>query len=181
MHEANAAQQRQATLAALLADTEQLDVVRADQDLLPAAVEEGLRWMSPIGTQTRQAVGDVELGGAVIPDGAGVGALVSAANRDESKFADPDRFDIFRPRQVNLAFGGGRHFCAGHAFSRAQIRIALDVLLQHFPRLAADPARPSSVRLAQRPVERGDLWRLDHRHRQSSPIVHGRRVRAGAG
>jgi len=134
------------TLAALLADPAQLDAVRADPDLLPAAVEEGLRWMSPIGTQTRQAVGDVELGGAVIPDGAGVGALVSAANRDESKFAEPDRFDIFRPRQVNLAFGGGRHFCAGHAFSRAQIRIALDVLLQHFPLLAGDADRPPEFR-----------------------------------
>jgi cytochrome P450 len=134
------------TLAALLADTGQLDAVRADQDLLPAAVEEALRWMSPIGTQTRQAVADVELGGAVIPAGAPVGALVSSANRDESRFADPDRFDIFRPRQANLAFGGGRHFCAGHAFSRAQIRIAIDVLLHRFPVIALDPARPPQFR-----------------------------------
>ncbi|HUC27196.1 MAG TPA: cytochrome P450 [Streptosporangiaceae bacterium] len=134
------------TLAALLADRSQLDAVRDDPDLLPAAVEEGLRWMSPIGTQTRQSVGDVELGGAVIPDGAPVGALVSAANRDESRFTDPDRFDIFRPRQVNLAFGGGRHFCAGHAFSRAQIRIAIDVLLRRYPRISLDPARPPEFR-----------------------------------
>jgi cytochrome P450 len=134
------------TLAALLADPVQLGAVREDPELLLAAVEEGLRWMSPIGTQTRQAVGDIELGGAVIPDGAGVGALVSAANRDESKFADPDRFDIFRRRQTNLAFGGGRHFCAGHAFSRAQIRIAIDVLLQRYPELSLDPARPPEFR-----------------------------------
>jgi cytochrome P450 len=134
------------TLAALLAAADQLDAVRANPDLLPAAVEEGLRWMSPIGTQTRQAVMDVQLGGVVIPAGAAVGALVSAANRDERRFADPDRFDIFRPRQSNLAFGGGRHFCAGHAFSRAQIRIAIDVLLQRFPRIALDPARPPEFR-----------------------------------
>jgi cytochrome P450 len=134
------------TLAALLTDRPQLEAVRDAPELLPAAVDEGLRWMSPIGTQTRQAVGDVEIGGAVIPDGAPVGALVSAANRDETRFADPDRFDIFRPRQVSLAFGGGRHFCAGHAFSRAQIRIALDVLLAHYPQITLDPARPPEFR-----------------------------------
>lgn len=80
------------------------------------------------------------------PAGAPVGALVSSACRDERRFADPDRFDIFRPRQANLAFGAGRHFCAGHAFSRAQIRIAIDVLLQRFPGLALDPARPPVFR-----------------------------------
>jgi cytochrome P450 len=133
-------------MAALLADSEQLAAVRDDPDLLPAAVEEGLRWMSPIGTQTRQAVADVELGGALIPAGAPVGALVSAANRDESRFAHPDRFDIFRPRHTNLAFGGGRHFCVGHAFSRAQIRIALEVLLRRFPQIALDVTRPPEFR-----------------------------------
>jgi len=134
------------TLAALLASRPQLNAVRDDPELLPSAVDEGLRWMSPIGTQTRQAVGDVAIGGAVIPDGAPVGALVSAANRDETRFADPDRFDIFRPRQVSLAFGGGRHFCAGHAFSRAQIRIALEVLLARYPNIAPDPDRPPEFR-----------------------------------
>ena len=109
--------------------------------LLPAVVEEGLRWVAPIGTQTRQAVTGTELGGITIPGGAPVGSLVSSANRDETKFADPDRFDIFRPRSVNLAFGAGRHFCAGHAFSRAQIRIALEELLARFPdlTLTAEP------------------------------------------
>ena len=135
------------TLVGLLSHPAQLAAVRDDPDrLLPAAVEEGLRWVAPIGTQTRQAVTDVDLGGATIPAGAPVGALVSSACRDESRFADPDRFDIFRPRQVNLAFGAGRHFCAGHAFSRAQIRIAIDVLLRRFPALALDPARPPVFR-----------------------------------
>jgi cytochrome P450 len=124
------------TLAGLLRNPDQLDAVRQDPErLLPAAVEEGLRWVSPIGTQTRQATADVELGGAVIPAGAPVGALVSAANRDQARFADPDSFDIFRPRLGNVAFGSGKHFCAGHAFSRAQIRIALDELLDRFPEI----------------------------------------------
>lgn len=130
------------TLAGLLANPAQLAAVKTDPDgLLPAAVEEGLRWVSPIGTQTRQAVADTELAGVTIPAGAAIGALVSAANRDETRFADPDRFDIFRPRQSNLAFGSGKHFCAGHAFSRAQIRIALEELLARFPdlTLTAEP------------------------------------------
>ena len=135
------------TLVGLLSHPDQLAAVRDDPDrLLAPAVEEGLRWVAPIGTQTRQAVADVDLGGATIPAGAAVGALVSSACRDETRFADPDRFDIFRPRQANLAFGAGRHFCAGHAFSRAQIRIAIDVLVRRFPALALDPARPPVFR-----------------------------------
>jgi cytochrome P450 len=135
------------TLVGLLSHPGQLSAVRDDPaGLLPAAVEEGLRWVSPIGTQTRQVAADTELGGVTLPRGAPVGSLVSSANRDETKFADPDRFDIFRPRAANLAFGAGRHFCAGHAFSRAQVRIAIEVLIRRFPALALDPARPPEFR-----------------------------------
>jgi cytochrome P450 len=151
------------TLAGLLGAPAQLDAVRADPaGLLPAAVEEGLRWVAPIGTQTRQAVADTVLRGVTIPAGAPVGALVSAASRDESRFADPDRFDIFRPRQSHLAFGAGRHFCAGHAFSRAQIAIAIEVLLSRFPALALDPERP--------PVFRGWEFRAP---RNLDVLLHG--------
>ena len=135
------------TLVGLLSHPGQLSAVRDDPaGLLPAAVEEGLRWVSPIGTQTRQVVTDTDLGGVTLPRGAPVGSLVSSANRDETKFTDPDRFDIFRPRSANLAFGAGRHFCAGHAFSRAQVRIAIEVLIRRFPTLALDPARPPEFR-----------------------------------
>jgi len=134
------------TLAGLLSDPDQLAAARADPELLPAVVEEGLRWVSPIGTQTRQVAADTELAGVRLRRGAAVGSLVSSANRDETKFADPGRFDIFRPHQVNIAFGTGRHFCAGHAFSRALIRIAIEELLQRFPRLALHPERPPEFR-----------------------------------
>jgi cytochrome P450 len=144
------------TLVGLLSSPDQLAAVRDDPaGLLPAAVEEGLRWVSPIGTQTRQVTADTELGGVTLPAGAPVGSLVSSANRDETKFAHPDRFDIFRPRSANLAFGAGRHFCAGHAFSRAQVRIAIEVLLRRYPALALDPARP--------PVFRGWEFRAPRR------------------
>ena len=134
------------TLAGLLSDPGQMAAARADPGLLPAVVEEGLRWVSPIGTQTRQVAADTELAGVWLRRGAAVGSLVSSANRDETKFADPSRFDIFRPRRVNIAFGTGRHFCAGHAFSRALIRIAIEELLQRFPRLALDADRPPEFR-----------------------------------
>jgi cytochrome P450 len=125
-------------LYGLLADPEQLALLRAEPQRWDDAVQEGLRWVAPIGTQTRQAVTDIELGGTVIPAGAPVGAVVASACRDESEFDDPDRFDIRRPRKPNAAFGYGPHFCAGHAFARDQERIALRTLVDAMPELALD-------------------------------------------
>jgi aromatic O-demethylase, cytochrome P450 subunit len=126
-------------LAGLLADpAEQLAAVTADASLIPAAVEEGLRWVAPIGTQFRTAAAECELGGSVIPAGAPVCAVLASANRDEHLYTEPDRFDLRRGVQQQAAFGFGRHFCSGHSFSRHQIRIALEVLLEHFPALRQD-------------------------------------------
>ncbi|MGY1813376.1 cytochrome P450 [Blastococcus sp. SYSU D00820] len=124
------------TTAALLSDPEALARVRADLDaLVPVAVEEGLRWVSPIGTQTRQVRREVELGGTTLPVGARVGSVVASANRDETVFADPDRFSLDRPKGNHAAFGFGLHSCVGHAFSRGQITIALRRLLETHPGL----------------------------------------------
>jgi hypothetical protein len=76
------------TLAGLLSEPSQLAAAQADPGLLPAVVEEGLRWVSPIGTQTRQVAADTELAGVRLRPGAAVGSLVSSANRDETKFTD---------------------------------------------------------------------------------------------
>lgn len=127
-------------LAGLLADPAQLDLLRREPDRWDDAVHEGLRWVAPIGTQTRQATEDLIVGGTTIPAGAPVGAVVASACRDEALFADPDRFDISRQRRPNAAFGYGPHFCAGHAFARAQERIALTTLVDALPELALDPA-----------------------------------------
>jgi cytochrome P450 len=127
------------TTYALLADPHALARVRDDLDaLVPVAVEEGLRWMSPIGTQTRQVRQEVELGGTTLPVGARVGSVVASANRDETVFPDPDRYSLDRPRTSHAAFGFGLHACVGHAFSRAQIAIALRRLLETFPDLRLD-------------------------------------------
>ena len=126
------------TLAALLADPAQLAWVREDPSRWDDAVHEGLRWVAPIGTQTRQTTQDVELAGTVIPAGAAVAGVVASACRDESVFAEPDVFDVRRARVPNAAFGYGPHFCAGHAFARGQERIALSMLVDAMPDLRLD-------------------------------------------
>ena len=110
------------------------------------AVEEGLRWLSPIGTQTRRCVAEVSLGGTALPAGANLGLLVSSANRDEDVWGPTaDRFDMFRPRRTHAAFGFGPHFCSGHHFSRVQMRIALRRLFERLPDLRLDAERPPLV------------------------------------
>ena len=129
-------------LAGLFTDPDQLAAAVADPGLLPAAVEEGLRWIAPIGTQFRTSTADVELAGATIPAGAPVCAVLASANRDEEVYAEPDRFDLHRAIPQQAAFGFGKHFCSGHAFSRHQIRIALEVLFQRFPAIRQDGPIP---------------------------------------
>ena len=131
------------TLAGLLGSGQLAQVV-ADPSLVPAAVEEGTRWVTPIGTQFRTAARDVDLGGATIPAGAGVSAVLASANRDATVFAEPDRFDLHRhvPAGGQAAYGYGKHFCSGHAFARHQMRIALEELLFAWPGLRAASDEP---------------------------------------
>lgn len=125
-------------LAGLLTHPEQLEWVREDPARWASAVHEGLRWVAPIGTQTRQATQDVELGGTTIPRGAMVASVIASACRDEAAVDRPDEFDVRRPRAMHPSFGYGRHACAGHAFARAQERIALEALLDAAPELHLD-------------------------------------------
>lgn len=130
-------------LFALLDHPDQLAEVRADLDgLLAAAIEEGMRWISPIGTQGRRTTRALELGGVELPADAPVAAVIASANRDERRFEHAERFDIRRGRQRNATFGFGPHFCSGHAFARSLERIALRMLLERLPRLRLDPDRP---------------------------------------
>jgi cytochrome P450 len=119
------------------------ELVAADPGAhVAAAVEEGLRWVSPIGTQTRRTQAALELGGVTLPAGENLGVLVSSANRDESIWGPTaDVFDLARPRRNHAAFGFGPHFCSGHHFSRLQMRIAIQRLLERLPGLRLDPER----------------------------------------
>jgi len=131
------------TVWALGSNPDQLDRVREDPSLVRAAVEETLRWAGPVGTSTRQTMQATELAGVELERGALIGAVLSSANRDPSRFTDPDRFDIGRKEGAHLAFAIGTHFCLGAWFGRHLARVSLDVLLDRLPNLRLDPGRPA--------------------------------------
>jgi cytochrome P450 len=114
---------------ALLAHPQELARVRANPGLVPALVEETLRYDSPVQGLFRQTTEDVELAGTSLPKGALLMLLFASANRDERQFPDPERFDVTRNPRGHLAFGFGIHFCLGAALARLEARIALESLL----------------------------------------------------
>ena len=132
----------------LLEHPEQLARLRAAPGLLPQAIEEVLRYRSPLQWMMRTPRRDVELHGTVIPAGALVLPMIGSANRDPRRFPDPDRFDITRDPNPHLAFGHGAHFCLGAPLSRLEARIALGDLLfrfRHFEFASAQPWEPSQA------------------------------------
>ncbi|MEX1264778.1 MAG: cytochrome P450 [Actinomycetota bacterium] len=133
------------TLWALLSNPPQLEEVRADRSLVKAAVEETLRWAGPVGTATRQTTEAVELGGVELETGALIAAVLSSANRDPRRWADPDRFDIHRKEGAHLAFSAGTHFCLGAWFGRHLARVTLDLALDRLPALDLDTERPVTL------------------------------------
>jgi cytochrome P450 len=126
-------------LHALMAHAEQLARLRAAPSLITKAVEECLRYDTPVQARTRVATKDMELGGKKIPAGQTLFLLLGAANRDPRAFPDPDRFDVGRDNNHHLAFGHGIHYCLGHALARLEGKIALGALIARMPRLAPDP------------------------------------------
>ncbi|MFP2924923.1 cytochrome P450 [Pyxidicoccus sp. 3LG] len=120
----------------LLNSPEQLKAVREDSSLLPNAIEEILRKEPPIRGFFRQVKEDTTLGGASLPKGVRLFLLYESGNHDETKFTDPERFDIRRDDAKNhLAFGKGIHFCVGAALAKLEGRIAFEQLLQRLPNL----------------------------------------------
>jgi cytochrome P450 len=111
--------------------------LKADPSLIPAAVEEGLRYDPPIRiNRPRWADRDVELSGTVIPAGEPASVWICAANRDETVFEDPDSFRLDRPNNKHLTFSTGPHFCLGARLARLELKIALEGLLDRLPNLA---------------------------------------------
>ena len=117
----------------LLSDRRRWDALLADRSLLPGAVEEMLRWVSPIKNMARTATHDVELRGRRIRAGQKVLLLYPSANRDEEHFPDPFTFDIRRAPNEHLAFGFGTHFCLGNALARLELRVMFEQLLERLP------------------------------------------------
>ena len=116
-------------LIALLQHPDQLAAVRADPSLLPGAVDEMLRWWTPVMVFRRTAARDAELPGIRIRAGDKVVVSFTSANRDEAVFPDPDRFDVRRSPNPHLTFGHGPHFCLGAQLARAQMQALFGELL----------------------------------------------------
>jgi cytochrome P450 family 142 subfamily A polypeptide 1 len=134
-------------LLALLANPDQQAWLAADLDRLPVAVEELLRWVSPIKNMARTVTGDVELRGQQLHDGDQVILLYPSANRDEEVFDRPEVLDLSREPNPHLAFGFGPHFCLGASLARLELRLMFRELLTRLPDidLAGDtPYRPSN-------------------------------------
>ncbi len=126
-------------LFALFANPDQLDAVRADRSLLPQAIEEAVRWEPPLLTITRVATRDTELGGVPIPAGSSVMPVLGAANRQDDRYPDPDRFDVFRSARAHIGFGHGVHVCLGMHLARLEMRVALNLLFDRLRNLRLDP------------------------------------------
>lgn len=121
---------------ALLQHPEQMETLRGDPSLAKSAVEELLRYTSPVFISTeRYAREDVTLHGVTIPRGAMTLGVIGSANRDESAFENPDTLDITREDNKHLAFGQGIHYCLGAPLARLEGQIAINTLLQRMPNL----------------------------------------------
>jgi cytochrome P450 len=120
-------------LLALLDDPGELQRVRDDRSLMKTAVEELLRWDSPVQVDGRVAFEDVDIDGMGIAAGEQFVTLLGAANRDPRAFDDPDRFDVGRVGQSPMSFGGGIHYCLGAALARTEGAVVFDRLLDRFP------------------------------------------------
>ena len=135
-------------MSALLGDAEALAAVRQPDADIPAAVEELIRYDSPLQLFERTAVEDTPVGDVTVRAGQKIAALLGAANRDPAVFEAPDVFDVRRVDNPHLGFGAGIHFCVGAPLARVELQTSLQTLVQRFPRLALDAAprrRPEFV------------------------------------
>ena len=139
-------------MRALLENPQQLALVRDDPSLVPGAVEgEALRMFPAFAHFRRTAIKDTVLGGKKIKKGEKVVMWYASSNRDESRYQDPDRFDVLRNPEHQAFGAGGRHFCLGTALARLELKILLEETLARYPdiSLAGRPAFVESAFLNQ--------------------------------
>ncbi len=133
------------TTWALLAHPEQAAAALTDAALLRKAIEETLRWHSPVGTLTRTVTQPVTVAGVALERGAMVAAVIASANRDERHWSAPERFDIHRAEGKHLAFGLGPHHCIGALLSRYEAAVTVRLIFERLVNLRLDPAHPAAL------------------------------------
>lgn len=127
----------------LLKHPEQLDAVRNDRALLPQAIEEGIRWETPLLNFMREVTADTDLGGVAIPKGATMMLSLGSANHDENRWDEPEKFDIFRERKPHIGFAHGAHVCLGMHLARLESTKIFNALFDELPGLRLDPDAPA--------------------------------------
>lgn len=118
------------------------DQLQAQPELIPAALEESVRMLSPLQFMYRRAARTIEMYGHTIKAGQIVRAYIGSANRDETQFPDPDRCDLGRANQKHLAYGNGIHYCMGAPLARLEAKIAFEYILDRFPAIRRDTTLP---------------------------------------
>jgi cytochrome P450 len=139
-------------LTGLLTHPDQLAAVRDDRSLIPAAIEEALRWDGPVLSSSRLATAHAVVDGVAIPDGAFIDLLYGAANHDPAVFPHPEEYDVHRPKHRHFGFAFGVHNCLGQALARLEMTRALNAVLDELPNIRLDPDFPT-------PHPRGALMR----------------------
>ena len=140
-------------VAYLAAHPERQQALRDEPSLIPAAIEELLRWETPVPGVVRVATQDVEVAGSTIPAGATVTCLLASANTDGAEFADPESVDFARAANRHLAFGGGVHRCLGSHLARLEMRVALEELHARVPEYAVEAGETPIYTMGIRGVE----------------------------
>jgi len=125
-------------MLALQNHPDQMKLLRRDPALLPRAIEEMLRYDSPVQSVFRSAKEDVEIGGTSVEKGSGIFLMIGSANRASAKFTNPDAFDVAREENDHLAFGEGIHYCLGAPLARLEATVAFGMMLERFPHLRLD-------------------------------------------
>jgi cholest-4-en-3-one 26-monooxygenase len=138
-------------MRALMEDREQMQLLLDDPSLIPAAVEESLRMFPAFAHFRRTATRDTELHGQKIREGDKVVMWYVSSNRDETRFEDPDRFDLRRECEHQAFGAGGRHFCLGTALARLELRVMIEETLKRYPsiEIAGSPAAVESLFINQ--------------------------------
>jgi cytochrome P450 len=126
-------------LFGLLSDRSQWEALRDDRELMPQAIEESIRWETPLTLTSRVTTRPTELEGVEIPEGAHVVAHIGSANRDESRWDRAGEFDIRREPKPHISFAAGPHMCLGMHLARLEMRSAVGALLDRLPDLRLDP------------------------------------------